>query len=291
MKIWTLAVHPIDLRRHERSFHDGAAPSPNYPPVGPIPHVELTHTVRWSPLGAKFSEAVFGDATKLALLGHDSGIGLIHLSTPSDNLQLWLTMLTASCKWLFASTTVTTQEQAVVGFAPFAPYLGCHFPVSLPGTRWFPLQGTVILPLSLKDLLMGWLRVFATMGADAVAAAVGKTIGPNLEFIDDGTAARLGRRIAQETGALASEEFVKGMSVSVVFEGTVKFPFQLAEVQVFGGDVRLLGWTRHYSRNFDRDLYVMAPLEPEVGEAPSAEPISPSLSALVAGLPLLGDDD
>jgi hypothetical protein len=288
--IWTLAVHPFDLRRGEPSIHGGCGPGPAYPQVPAMPHRELTHTVQWSPMGAKFGASIFGDTHRVALFGHDSGIGILHASAPIDNLDLPLTILTSTCKWLFASTRVITQGQAIVGFAPYAPYLGCQAPVLRPGTKWLPLQGTVVLPMSAMDLLMGWVRLFAAVGLAAVSNGLFAKCGFKPGAVDGQTAARVGRAVLERLGTRAANEALLGTSVRLVVDWTVVLPYQIGELNLNAGTWTLLVWESQPRNPPPPKLYLQRILEPRIESAPPG-PISPALAEMLADVPLLNGED
>jgi hypothetical protein len=258
----TLAVHEWHVRILHPSIHSGMSPPPAFPPIPQMPHIELPHTVRWSPMGASFTTKVMGDGQCLCQQGSDSGIGVLHISIPPTNPELVLTIATSACKWVMSSGAVLGDGKPLVGWFPIlCPYLFCGKPVPLPMWWAVPLPCTVIISMSLVDLLVGWARILAAMAIAhlfnrLMDTGAGKWLSRRLNVIGGRIGQRLGARIASRFSSRAArslaykfpvmfmqtavQDTFKGLTVSLVASGKFEAPFQLGEYNPWDGSAKVL---------------------------------------------------
>jgi hypothetical protein len=302
----TLAVHEWHVRLPHPSIHSGMSPPPVFPPIPMMPHVELPHTVRWSPMGASFTTTVMGDGQCLCQLGNDSGIGVLHVSIPPTNPELVLTILTSACKWVMSSGAVQGNGKALVGWFPIlCPYLFCGKPVPLPMWWAVPLPCTVIISMSLLDLIMGWVRILAAMAIShlvgkLMGTAGGKWLSRQLNVIGGRLGQRLGARIASRFTSRAArslaykfpvmflqtavQDTFKGLTVSLVTGGKLEAPFQLGEYNPWTGEAKVL--TSEVNPSDGSTVYAVNPGIEAAGTAmaPSPSTSNPNTS-LASGVP------
>lgn len=260
----TLAVHEWHFRLPHPSIHSGMSPPPVFPPIPMMPHVELPHTVRWSPMGASFTKKVMGDGQALCQLGNDSGIGVLHISIPPTNPELLLTIATSMCKWVMCSGAVLGDKKPLVGWFPvLCPYLFCGKPVPMPCWLAVPLPCTVIISMSLLDLIIGWVRIFAAMAIahlfnKLMDTPAGKWLSRQLNVIGGRLGQRLGSRIASRFTSraarslaykfpvmflqAAAQDTFKGLVLSPIVSGKFEAPFQLGEYNPWDGSSKVLVW-------------------------------------------------
>lgn len=241
------SVLSINFRIPNPSVHDALLIAPPAPPApAKIPHIELPHTMMWSPMGQSFTTTTQFDGFSVAQQGNDAGIFVLHLSIPMNNALLPLTICTSSCKNLFGAGTVLLEKKPAAGFFPLlAPILTCCFPIPVP---WFmlPVPNTVWIGMTFADFMAGWARVAVEVAVAAIFAKLGgnkyfSKIGEAGEAVGARLAARLGGKaiaqaIAKEYGKALAEDLFKGLTVSMITQGKVEAPYQIAEYNPWTGE-------------------------------------------------------
>jgi hypothetical protein len=194
------------------------------------------------------------DNLQVAQMGNDAGIGVIHVSAPPTNPLLPLTIATSMCKCLFGAANTLANNLPVAGFFPgLAPILICMFPVPIPWNV-VPIPNTLLVGFTLADFLAGWGRCLITIGVSAVFARFGGRIPGFNRFGEAGS--RLGQRfgvnlasrMSSEVGMnlairlsrtvfqAVAEDLFKGATASLLTQGKIELPFQIAEYNPFTGE-------------------------------------------------------
>jgi hypothetical protein len=187
----------VDVSNHEALFQETGH------------HDDWNHVEAWTvgglvPMYQKFTTKVLGDASPMALQGHDTGPLVPHISLAlPTNMLTPMHMLTSSCKWPISARRRLHRDRSLCAFAwIFAPYIHCTskpqdqeeegaepaIPGGLAakakskasagakamrgegvGISMIPTGGkTVLLPLSILDIVLGALDLAISKAFDKV---------------------------------------------------------------------------------------------------------------------------
>jgi len=250
MGVPTFAFHTVNVRLALLYATHLDIPPPYTAPPAPLPFVEVPHICFWGP-GSSMPAAtkVLTDGFTPAQLGHDSGIGIIHVDIPPGPLCP-VAIATSMCKVVFAAGTVLSDNKPTAGhFPPLINLLQCFVPVPLPIGGYLLIMNTVFVGLSLMDILMGLLRIAIAI----VLALIFNKLGSS-----NGRLGQAWQRVGQAgqrfgTGTFgaafgntllggAFEDLAKGLVLSPIMEGKIALPFNILELDLSNGQVRSFYW-------------------------------------------------
>ncbi|NJK31999.1 MAG: hypothetical protein HC927_06015 [Deltaproteobacteria bacterium] len=319
-----------------KSKHEALSPPPAYPYQPSVDHVEFTTVHGWFMPSQKFSKTVKFDGVPVALEGHDSGLGIPHwASAHPANIMLPLTLLGASHKWPFTAGRRCIDGHAPATFFPgWSPYLYCvsrkkeaapaakpdadagpptagaefkegvagnvkSFKENIPGFGHLciaPVGTTVVLELSLGDLLLGVWRTFVEIGLSTAFSAAFKCL--NLDSVwgkADEALEPLQKELAEQltdkevSKAVASyyrrklrDKFVQDAVKGVANDRQLTLPYKLATFDLDTGELKgyswshETGWAKHPSMHGkglkERALITWANPRAEDGQTSTPEP-------------------
>ena len=150
------------------------APTPTPTPT-PVFSIEMLTTQLWPPgyaLGQnKFSTTVLHKNLFMVLDGHDIGMLIPDVTIPFANQWYAVMWPFSSRKVMFSASTVKMDGQPTgcASILGLFPMMTCGDPMALPSS--FPLTNclnTVIVGLTFKDIVMGWLKIAVSMVIDVV---------------------------------------------------------------------------------------------------------------------------
>jgi hypothetical protein len=245
----TLASHTVNVRlAFIASAHPDITPPPyTAPPIPTHPFVEIPHTNLWGP-GASMAATTMMDGFTPAQLGHDSGIGILHSGVPPGPLTP-VAIATSFCKHTFGSGTVLTENKPTSGhLPPVIPLLQCHAPVPLPIGGLLLVPNTVFVGLSFMDILVGFVRIAITMAVAFVFNRLGNGSGRASQawqkigkFAERFGGSTFMGAMGNALMANAAEDIAK-IPLGVVMEGKIALPYQIAELDLTNGQVKIFYW-------------------------------------------------
>lgn len=255
----TFAHHTVNVRlMFIASKHEDITPPPYTAPPNPThPFVEIPHTNLWG-TGQSMAKKTMTDGFFPAQLGHDSGIGILHAGVPPGPLTP-VAIASSFCKSTFGAGTVLTEKKPTAGhLPPVVPLLQCDAPVPLPVGGLLLVPNTVFVGMSFMDMIMGIARVALSMALAYVFNKLGDGNGKLAKKWQ--SVGKLGNRFNGSTflGAMgnkllsgAVQDVVK-TPLTVVLEGKVSLPHQIAELDLTNGQVKLFTYeVRGESWNVD----------------------------------------
>jgi hypothetical protein len=226
-------------------------PPPAVPPYTSTPITlafEFPHIIQWFPPKWKITKQVKFDTQFVAQQGHDSGMGIGHITVPPSPL-LAMTIAMSSYKCIFGCSSVKVEKKpAATHFFPLFPHLYCADPVPIPLGLNLPAPCTVMLGMSWADALVGWLSIGLDMAMSAVLSKYGDRL-PGVNWMKG-----LGQRAAQSFGNAAIQavvaaavpdlvnQLVWGNVKNLIVDGNISLPFGLASINN-QGQVQGLIWT------------------------------------------------
>ncbi len=245
MSMPTFAIHTVNVRLAFLYATHQDIPPPYTAPPAPLPFVEVPHTCFWGPGQAMPApNKVLTDNFTPAQVGHDSGIGVIHVDIPVGPLCP-VAIATSMCKVVFAAGTVLSDNKPTAGhFPPIIPLLQCFFPVPLPIAGYLLVMNTVFVGMNFMDILMGLLRIAVAIALAAIFNKLGNSssrLGQAWQAVGE-----FGERFgASWGGALGNallgnlaEDMVKGLVLSPLMEGKIALPFQIGELDLTTGQAK-----------------------------------------------------
>jgi len=167
--------------------HDYFGPLPPAPVPAPmmfVVHVDIPVPMFWPPgmaLGQnKLAAKVLHKNLPIIQDGHDCGALIIHIPTmlppPTTmaNALLLLHIPFSGRKTNFSASTVISQGKATATAImidwPPTPMTSCFDPISPPTSTAFSYGNTVLIQLTLADLIIGWVTIGAMMIVEAAFA-------------------------------------------------------------------------------------------------------------------------
>lgn len=291
----TFANHTVNVRL---SFiyaqHPEITPPPYVPPVivPTHPFVEVPHTNFWGPgAGIASASKVLTDGFTPAQLGHDCGIGIIHIGVPPGPLTP-VAIATSFCKVVFAAGSVQSDGKPTAGhLPPLINMLQCFAPVPLPIGMLLLVPNTVFVGLSWIDILMGAVRIVIAIVIALIFRRLGNSNGRLGQLWQ--SVGKLGERFggASFLGCMgnnllagAAEDIAK-IPLNIILEGKISLPFQIAEVDLSNGQFKVFYWNVG-GENYRVNNYSVNGLLTS-GQTPSTGGDSPSQQA-TSDVPTLG---
>lgn len=296
MSIPTFAIHTVNVRlAFLYATHLDIPPPYTAPPV-PLPFVEVPHILFWGPGAAVTSPKVLTDNFTPAQIGHDSGIGIIHVDIPVGPLCP-VAIATSSCKVVFAAGTVLSEGKPTAGhFPPLINLLQCFVPVPLPIGGYLLVMNTVFVGMTALDILMGVVRIAIAIVIALIFNKLGSSnssLGQAWQWVG-----KLGQQFGGGTfaGAMgnallgtAAEDLAKGLILSPIMEGKITLPYQIGELDLTTGQVKVFYWNVGGPNWAPVQNYSVGGLV-DSAQQPSAAPSGPSpAQQATSGVPVLGE--
>lgn len=167
--------------------HDYFGPLPPAPVPAPmmfVIHVDIPVPMFWPPgmaLGQnKLAAKVLHKGLPVIQDGHDCGALIIHVPTmlppPTQmaNALLLLIIPFSGRKTNFSASTVVSQGKATATAImldwPPTPMTSCFDPISPPTSTAFSYGNTVVIQLTMADLIIGWITIAAVMVVEGIFA-------------------------------------------------------------------------------------------------------------------------
>lgn len=291
----TFANHTVNVRlSFIYSQHPEITPPPYVPPI-PVPthpFAEIPHINFWGP-GASMASPnkVLTDGFTPAQLGHDCGIGIIHIGVPPGPLTP-VAIAASFCKVVFAAGTVQSDGKPTAGhLPPLINMLQCFAPVPLPIGALLLIPNTVFVGMSWLDILMGVIRIAIAIVIALIFRRLGNSngrLGQAWQRIG-----ALGNRfgMASYFGAMgnallsgAAEDIAK-IPLGIVMEGKIALPFQIAELDLTNGQFKIFYWNVG-GENWRVNNYSVGGML-RAGQEPRPSGTSPAQQA-TADIPTLG---
>ncbi len=280
MSLPTLAIHTVNVRLAFIYATHPEIPAPyTAPPVPTYPFVEVPHILFWGPGASVTSPKTLTDNFTPAQLGHDCGIGVIHVGLPPGPLSP-VNTATSSCKVVFASGSVLSEGKPTAGhLPPIINLLQCFAPVPLPIGGFLLIPNTVIVGMSPMDILMGIVRVaiaivialiFKKLGSSA--GKLGKAwqwIGEKAAFLGgSGFWTALGNNLLSS----AAEDLAK-IPLGIVMEGKIALPYNIAELDLTNGQFKVFYWNvggpSYQVNNYSAGGLTQSAQTPDAANAPA----------------------
>lgn len=247
MTMPTFAFHTVNIRLSFLYASHLDIPPPYTAPAVPTPFVEVPHTCFWGPgAGMAKPDKVLTDGFTPAQIGHDSGIGVIHVDIPVGPLCP-VAIATSSCKAVFAAGTVLSDGKPTAGhFPPLINLLQCTLPVPMPIGGYMLVMNTVFVGMTALDILLGFIRVAIAIAVTLAfkwlgdyTGKLGKVwswVGKLGERFGTGTwAAAMGN----ELGKTLTEDLAKGLVLGPIMEGKIALPYNIAELDLSTGQIKV----------------------------------------------------
>jgi hypothetical protein len=246
----TIANHTVNVRL---SFlfaqHPEIVPPPYVAPLIPThPFVEIPHINFWGPGASMTTPKLLTDGFTPAQLGHDCGIGIIHVGIPPGPISP-VNTAASFCKVVFAAGTVQSQGKPTAGhLPPLINMLQCFAPVPLPIGMLLLIPNTVIVGMTFLDILMGAIRIAIAI----VIALIFRRLGNSNGRLGNAwqSIGRFGERFnaagffgAMGNGLLAgAAEDIAKIPLGIVMEGKIALPYQIAEFDLTNGQAKIFYW-------------------------------------------------
>ncbi len=249
MSMPTFAIHTVNVRLAFLYATHLDIPPPYTAPPAPLPFVEVPHTCFWGPGAAMAApNKVLTDNFTPAQIGHDCGIGVIHVDIPVGPLCP-VAIATSSCKVVFAAGTVLSDGKPTAGhFPPLINLLQCFVPVPLPIGGFLLVMNTVFVGMTLLDIFMGIVRIAIAIVIALIFNKLGSSAGKMGQAWQ--WVGKLGERFGTSwAGAMGNallgtlaEDMVKGLVLGPIMEGKIALPYQIAELDLTNGQVKVFYW-------------------------------------------------